>query len=66
MGKADTPAKRAYNDQYLKENMKQISLKLSKIYDEDIIQYLESKPNKNGFLKDIIRQHMESEKIKNA
>lgn len=35
-------------------------IKFNKGAEGDLIEYLESVPNKQGFIKDLIRQHMES------
>ncbi len=41
---------------YDKENTIQVRIKLNKKTDADIIEALEAVPNKNGYLKDLIRK----------
>lgn len=50
---------------YDKENMRQIKFNLSKKYDLDIISYLDSVPNKQGYIKDLIRADMARAKSEN-
>ncbi len=50
--------KRNYINKYNKENMKDMILHLSKKNDADIIQYLDIVPNKNGYIKQLIREDM--------
>ena len=57
--KKATIKQKAYIMDYQKENVKQIKFTLNKIHDLDIIDYLDTIPNKNGYLKDLIRQDME-------
>lgn len=40
---------------YDKENMRQIKFNLSLKYDQDVIAMLDSVPNKQGYIKDLIR-----------
>lgn len=54
MGNA-SDAKMAYMQRYDAENTKQYKMKVSKIYDVDIIEKMESVDNKQGYLKDLIR-----------
>lgn len=56
--KKATIKQKAYIMDYQKENVKQIKFTLNKIHDLDIIDYLDTIPNKNGYLKDLIRQDM--------
>lgn len=46
----------AYKLQYDKENTKRVNLKLSKIYDSDILSRLSSVDNVNGYIKKLIRE----------
>lgn len=50
---------------YDKENMRQIKFNLSKKYDLDIISHLDSVPNKQGYIKDLIRADMARAKSEN-
>lgn len=47
------------SQKYLREKCKDITLRLNKKYDEDIIVWIDSQGNKNGYLKDLIRADME-------
>ena len=56
-----TPIKQmAKSMEYHKENLKQIKFTLNRNYDQDIIDYLDSIPNKNGYLKQLIRDDMKT------
>jgi len=48
--------------QYDRLNTRRINLKLNKKTDADVIQYLESKNNIQGFLKELIRKQMNEER----
>lgn len=50
--------KLAYNQEFTKANYKQVNLMLHKGNDADIIEFLNRQQNKNGYLKDLIRQDM--------
>lgn len=56
--KKTTQAQRKAIDKYDKANTKQICLKLNLNTDEDILNYLESMENKQGFIKELIRKEM--------
>lgn len=43
---------------YDKENTKRVYIKLNKNTDSDILSYLDSKPNKQGYIKELIRKEM--------
>ena len=43
---------------YNKENVKQYSIKLNKNTDGDLINFLDSIPNKQGFIKECIKSYM--------
>lgn len=45
----------AANIRYQKENMRRIALMLNRNTDADIIEKLESEPNKSGYIKQLIR-----------
>lgn len=51
--------KAKYDKQYAKENTQQIKFVLNKNLDADIIEWLGTKPNKQGYIKDLIRRDME-------
>ena len=50
--------KKQYDINYVKTQCKQYTLLLSKEKDKDIIDFLESLPNRNGFLKQLIRDQI--------
>lgn len=43
---------------YDRENTKRVYIKLNKNTDSDILYYLDSKPNKQGYIKELIRKDM--------
>ena len=49
---------RAYNDQYQKENIKQVKFKLNKNLDADLIDWIESQENVNAYLKRLVSEDM--------
>lgn len=51
--------KAKYDMQYAKENTQQIKFVLNKNIDADIIDWLGTKPNKQGYIKELIRRDME-------
>ena len=51
--------KAKYDKQYAKENTQQIKFVLNKNLDADIIEWLSTKPNKQGYIKELIRRDME-------
>ncbi len=53
-----TEAQKKARDKYNKEHYKVVSFKLHKTNDKDIMEYLESLPNKQGYIKELIRQDM--------
>ena len=50
-----TEAQKRATIKYEKENIKRIVLKLNIKTDNDIIQYLNTKDNINGYLKELVR-----------
>lgn len=54
-------SKKEYDISYATENLKRISFNLNRNTDQDIISYLESKPNVQGFLKSLIRERIKEE-----
>ncbi len=52
--------KRKYINEYNKTNMKDVILHLHKTNDADIIQMLSIVPNKNGYIKSLIRQDIKN------
>lgn len=53
-----TIKQKAYMIEYAKNNCKQVKLQLNKEYDKDIIEWLDQQPNKNAYLKQLIRNDM--------
>lgn len=51
--------KAKYDMQYAKENTQQIKFVLNKNIDADIIDWLGTKQNKQGYIKELIRRDME-------
>ena len=54
-----------YNIQYAKENTRRIAFSLNKNTDADMIEYIETVGNINGYLKQLIRQDMRSKVERN-
>lgn len=54
--------KTAYNIEYAKNQKKRIPFDLNINTDADIIEYLETMPNKAALLKELIREHMKKTK----
>lgn len=48
--------------EYHKENIKQINFALNRVYDQDIIEYLETVENRNAYLKQLVRDDMKRSK----
>lgn len=48
----------AYQAQYDKDNTTQVKFKLNNKTDEDILTFLNSLPNKQGYIKALIREDM--------
>lgn len=40
---------------YRREKCRQVRIELNKVYDADILDWLDAQPNKQGYLKDLIR-----------
>ncbi|MBR3308290.1 MAG: hypothetical protein IKG00_00070 [Lachnospiraceae bacterium] len=52
----------AYNKEYNRETYSRVSIYLSRIYDQDILEYLKTKPSKSDYMKKLIRKDMNPEK----
>ena len=48
-----------YEIEYRKKNVKQVMCKLNRNTDPDLIEWIESKENMQGYLKSLIRKDME-------
>ena len=53
-----TEAQKRASAKYDAENTVQLKVKLNRTTDKDIIEFLESQPNKQGFIKKLIRESM--------
>lgn len=51
-----------YHTDWCKEHTTQFKLRLNNNTDADIIEFLKSLPNKQGFLKELIRKEIEAQK----
>lgn len=51
--------KAEYNLQYEKENYKKIMVRLHNIHDIEMIKWMESIPNKQGYIKSLIQADMD-------
>ena len=47
-----------YVQQYIKDNIRQIRLTLNQKTEQDLIDWLDQQPNKQGYLKQLIRADM--------
>ena len=56
--KETTEALRRAVDKYDKDNTRQFKIKLNNTTDKDIIEYLDTLSNKQGFIKELIREHI--------
>lgn len=55
-----TDAQKRASAKYDRKNTKQLMLKLNVNTDSDILNWLEDQPNKQGYIKDLIRTDMVS------
>ena len=53
-----TEAQRRATERYVKSNVKQVAIKLGPP-DRDLLEWLDSQPNKAGYIKRLIREDME-------
>ena len=58
MTKKSSDARIRANAKYNKENTKNVVLHLNITTDKDILDYLQKKDNKTGYIKDLIRDDM--------
>ena len=52
--------KSEYDKQYAKEKLQQIKLTLNKVTDAELLEWISKQPNKQGYLKELIREDMEN------
>lgn len=50
-----------YVDQYQRENIQRVAVKLNRVHDADILEHLEKQPNKQGYIKALIRADIEKD-----
>lgn len=50
-----------YDKAYMKQNIQRLRVDLHKVNDKDIIDHLEKKPNKSGYVKQLIRDDISKE-----
>lgn len=48
-----------YNAEYKKKNYRRVMIMLHNIYDVEMIKWIETKPNKQGYLKSLIQSDMD-------
>ena len=53
---------KAYMTEYSKTHTTRIAFQLSNEYDADILEYMKTVPNKNAYLKDLVRADMKKQK----
>ena len=51
-----------YQREYAKKQIKQIKFELNIVHDKDILDFLDTKENKQGYIKSLIRADMEAHK----
>ncbi len=51
--------KNAYDNEYIKKNQRQFMLKVNRIHEPEIIEWLESKDSVQTYLKELIRKDMQ-------
>ena len=57
---ASKKAQLEYSKKYGSENIVNCGMKLSKIYDADIIEWLKQFPSRQGYIKELIREDMKN------
>ena len=53
--------KAAYNLQYNKDHIIQVKFSFNKDYDSDILEHLKKQPNKQAYIKKLVRDDIEKE-----
>lgn len=48
-----------YVNEFQKANYKAVNIRLHKEYDKDIIEHLEKQKNKQGYIKEVLREKIE-------
>ena len=57
-----TPAKKTYDKKYRQEKMYSIAFRLSKVYDQELIETYESIPEKTAWFKSALKKYKEEHK----
>ena len=53
--------RKQYNIDYIKANQRQFMLKVNRIHEADMVEWLEGKENVQAYLKQLIREDMEKQ-----
>ena len=61
--KKTTIKQKAYMMEYQKNHVKRVNFALNSIHDADILEFLETLPNKNSYLKNLVREDMKKRGI---
>ena len=51
--------KSLYDEKYIRENVQKIALNLNRRTESDLIEWLNAKTNRNGYIKGLIREDIE-------
>ena len=54
--------KRQYNIDYVKSNIRQFMVKVSRVHEPEMIEWLESKDSIQSYIRELIRADMEKQK----
>lgn len=57
-----TEAQKKARDKYNKEHYKVVNFKVNRETKKDILEHLEAQPNKQGYIKELIKQDMRTKK----
>lgn len=57
--------KQQYDSNYVKANVRQFMVKVSRIYEPELITWLESKENVAQYIRDLVRKDMEQHQNQN-
>lgn len=58
--------KSAYDQDYMKNNIKVVQIGLNRTHDADIINHLDKQPNKSGYIKTLIRKDINQDDQNNG
>lgn len=51
-----------YVKEYIRDNIQQIKLGINRKTEAELLEWLENQPNKQGYIKELIRKDMEAKK----